>query len=132
MKIPLEKQVAFLEKVIPDTRFNSGAWQQQNSDSVAACEVFRGISLDREGVFSYTFPQDLKGEFWVAMGCDEGVLGAIGTDYRHMEWFDHSNETIKVLLTRLFYLLFDRRPNANKLIDAYLGLGPGQQQDNGL
>lgn len=121
MKIPNEKQVAFLNKVISETQTNPGSWNRVMSDSIAATHVFPNYELDSEGVFSYIFPDKLRnGQFWIALCNDGKVRGAIGTDTDFMEPLDSGNKEIAVLLTRLFYMLFDRSPNAGKLIDDFL------------
>jgi len=127
MKIPLGKQVKFLKKMLSDTmRHGTGCWDRQMPDSVATLKVFGDVPLDREGIFSYRFP--VEGSFWLAMGKNGRAMGAIGIDYGQMEPFDNNNEEIRTLLTRLFYLLFDCRPNANKIIDEFLSLD--QVDDN--
>lgn len=123
MKISREKQIAFLERIIADTQSHSGAWNRMMSDCIAASNVFPNEHLDAEGVFSYMFPHELRGQFWIAMCKNGKVKGAIGTETTQMEYFDTSDEEISILLTRLFYLLFDSRANANKLIDEFLSLG---------
>lgn len=129
MKISREKQVAFLEKIIADTQSNSGVWNRMMSNCIAASNVFPNDRLDAEGVFSYMFPLELRGEFWIAMCKNGKVKGAIGTETTQMEYFDTSDEKISILLTRLFYLLFDSRENANKLIDEFLSLGQTGDSD---
>lgn len=128
MKIPREKQIAFLEKILSDTQSNLGGWNRVMSDSIAASNVFPNDQLDAEGVFSYMFPRKLRGEFWIAMCKNGKVKGAIGTETTQMEYFDVTDEKISLLLTRLFYLVFDCKPNANKLIDDFLSYG--QIDDN--
>lgn len=95
----------------------------------AASDAFPGIPLDAEGVFSCDFTSKLNGELWIAMGQDGRVRGAIGSETRNMEHFSYKDTEISVLLTRLFYLLFDARPSANKLIDAFLSHEPSQAPD---
>lgn len=129
MKIPREKQISFLEKAISDTRDRRLLWNRPMSDCVAASYAFPGIVLDSEGVFSCIFPSKIKGEFWIAMCQDGRVRGAIGTETSHMEHFSYKDAEIGVLLTRLFYLLFDERPSANKLIDSFLAQEPQQAPD---
>lgn len=120
MKIPREKQISFLQKVISDTMNGKMLWSRMISNCIAASNVFSDIPLDAEGVFSCRFDAPTEGELWIAMGQDGQVRGAIGIETNHMEHFSHANEEISVLLTRLFYLLFDARPSANQLIDAFL------------
>lgn len=130
MRMPLDKQIAFLEKVLAETQKNPATWNQCMSDCIAANRVFRGLELDREGVFSYIFPHGMRGEFWIAKEKDGSILGALGSDTDRMEWFDHQDESVKVLLTRLFYLNFDRRPNANKILDVFLNLGENEEESS--
>ncbi len=129
MKIPREKQISFLEKVISDTASGHLPWNRQMAGCFAASDAFPGIPLDAEGVFSCDFTSKLNGELWIAMGQDGRVRGAIGSETRNMEHFSYKDTEISVLLTRLFYLLFDARPSANKLIDAFLSHEPSQAPD---
>lgn len=120
MKISREKQISFLQKAISDTMQGHMHWDRVMSNCAAASNTFPNVPLDAEGVFSCEHFSGLKGEFWIAMGLDGRVRGAIGSETYTMEHFNYKDEEIGVLLTRLFYLLFDARSSANKLIDSFL------------
>ena len=122
MKIPKEKQIAFLEKVLKETQNHAGAWNRVASQSVAAINVFQDSRLDPEGTYYYRLPDSIGGEFWLAMCRNGRVRGAIGTDSAYMEYFDDTDEKIEILLTRIFYLLFGMRPSAKSLIDDFLAM----------
>lgn len=120
MKVSREKQISFLQKAISDTMQGHMKWDRAMADSSAASNAFHHVPLDPEGVFCCQCFSALSGEFWIAMGQDGRVRGAIGPEMCAMEHFDRGDEEISVLLTRLFYLLFDASPSANKLIDSFL------------
>lgn len=128
MKILREKQISFLQKAISDTMQGHMNWDRAMSNYIDGLSAFQNVPLDPEGVFYCQYFSTLGGEFWIAMGQDGRVRGVIGSEICAMENFDREDEEIGVLLTRLFYLLFDARPSANKLIDYYLA--QEHQQDS--
>ena len=119
MKITIEKQIAFLQKVLRETEANPHIWQRFPSNNVTVAEVFPDDELDSEGAFLFTDPK-MKGEFWIAMCTNGRTKGAIGSSKDHMEFFDENSAEVKLLLTRIFYSVFDVWPSASKLIDSYL------------
>lgn len=129
MRIALEKQIAFLEQVIIDTKVGLVYWDSLASTSQAAIEAFPNKQLDREGVFEGTFSRDFEGHFLISMCEDNMVIGAVGTDYERMVLLSTENEEVEVLLIRLFNLICNRGPNASKVIDQYLKLR--NLEDNG-
>lgn len=129
MKISKDKQIAFLKRIIDDTKSGEVYWDQLSKNSVAASEAFPNEVLDPEGVFQCGFRVDLDGHFLIAMSSSGHVKGSIGVNYNQMIQFSYEYEEIDVLLTRLFNLIFEKRPNVNRFIDQYLSLN--QNEDNG-
>lgn len=119
MKIKHEKQIAFLKKALKETQADASIWQRVSSDSVAAHNAFPDENLDSEGAFEYRV-EKFRGVFWIAMKSTGRVIGVIGYNERFLERFDDDDEEIGHLLTRIFYMIFDYYPSAEKLIDEYL------------
>lgn len=128
MKVPREKQVSFLQKAISDTMNGYMSWIRKTSNSIDASHVFYDVQLDQEGIYVCRLPSELNGQLWIAMGLDGRVRGAVGYAMDSMEYFSYKDTEIGVLLTRLFYLLYDAHPNINNLIDSFLA--QEHQQDS--
>jgi len=103
MRIPRQKQIDFLTQMIVITKENPSAWSRTSYDFYNT-----GIAL-----FPGHHPD-----------------GGIGENISRMELFDSSDEEISVLLMRLFYLLFDKAPHANKLIDNFLAQFQSPSESN--
>lgn len=122
MSIPHEHQVAFLKELIEQAKKNLYSWSQIPSDSIAASHTFPNEDLDKNGVFSYTFPHGIEGHFIVAINVDGCVKAAVGVTYDLMQQLDNSDKEISLLLTRLFYLIFDCGASARRIIERFLAL----------
>lgn len=118
MKVPNNSQTAFLKKIINKTKAGDVHWCTISyEDSRLAFPYER---LDREGGFRCDFSSN--GILLLAMRTDGLVSGRVGTDFNHMEPLDIDDESISVLLLRLFNLISEFKPNARKLIDDFLAL----------
>ena len=118
MKVPNNNQTRFLKKIIDKTKARDIDWFTMSyEDSMLA---FPYELLDREGGFRCDFSSN--GTLLLAMRGDGLVLGSVGTDFNHMEPLDINDESISVLLLRLFNLISEFKPNARKLIDDFLAL----------
>ena len=130
MRIPRQKQIDFLTQMIVITKENPSAWSRTSYDFYnTGIALFPGHHPDSEGIFTYTFPNE-DGMFLIARCIDGYVYGGIGENISRMELFDSSDEEISVLLMRLFYLLFDKAPHANKLLDNFLAQFQSPSESN--
>ena len=100
-----------------------------SSNCVAVSDAFSDEKLDPEGIFECSSFRDLNGHFLIAMRKDGVVIGAIGTSYTQMMLLDSEDDEIEVMLLRIFNLIYDKYPNASKLIDQYLSLSRSRYTD---
>ena len=119
MRIEHAKQVAFLEKVLNATKQDIILWERVSSHNNTVHAAFPYDKLDSEGAFRFK-DEKFKGVFWIAMRLDGRVIGVIGQNENYLINYDDDDAKIGLLLTRIYFMIFDYYPSAEKVIDAYL------------
>lgn len=116
MKVPNNDQIAFLKKIIEKTKTGEIHWSTMSYEHSSF--VFPYESLDQEGGFQCEFYPG--GMFFLVMRKDGLILGKVGVDLNHTESLNIDDESISVLMLRLFNLISEFKPNARKLVEDFL------------
>jgi hypothetical protein len=120
MRIEKDKQIAFLEKLIEDTKKKYVTWKPASKQYLILNAVGR-IPADSEGGFTCSFDSDkLKGIVFIATFSDGTPCFGAGTDYDTLQLFDVADDDIYILAKRLFNILRNEHPAPSSFIDQFM------------
>jgi hypothetical protein len=125
MSIPIEKQVAFVQKLLSDTKDNAVQWAgiTDPTDMIAVAFPEKPTSeIESENVFYFPIYGSPESDFVLAREISGTVLCSI-VHGGVAEPFDEEYDIVQISLSRIFYMVCAKFTDVIDIVDNYLSQG---------